>query len=82
MYYASNERGYFSLSIDVSNFEKKYGGRKWYLKRSFLLLLFLIVYISTNIVLDGLKFWLHVPNMHVEGTVSQIFYLGLSFHFM
>ena len=52
MYYTSNERVYFSLSIDVSNFENKYGGRKWYLKRSFLLLLFLIVHISTNIVLD------------------------------
>ena len=82
MYYTSNERVYFSLSIDASNFENKYGGRKWYLKRSFILLLYLIVPISTNIVLDGLKFWLHVPNMHAEGTVSQIFYLGLSFHFM
>ena len=77
MYYTSNERVYCSLSIDVYNFENKYGGTKWYLKRSFLLLLFLIVHISTNIVLDGLKFWLHV-----EGTVSQIFDLGLSFHFM
>ena len=82
MYYTSNERDYFSLSIDVSNFENKYGGRKWYLKRSFLLLLFLIVHISTNIVIDDLKFWLHVPNLHFEGTMSQIFDLGLSFHFM
>ena len=56
MYYTSNERDYFSLSIDVSNFENKYGGRKWYLKRYFFYFLFLIVNISTNIVLDGLKY--------------------------
>ena len=82
MHYTSNERDYSSLSIDVSNFENIYGGSKWYLKRKFVLLLFLIVHISTNFVLDGLKFWMHVPNIHVEGTVSQIFVLGLSFHFM
>ena len=35
-----------------------------------------------NFVLDGLKLWMHVPNIHVEGTVSQIFVLGLSFCFM
>ena len=51
-------------------------------KKVFSLLLFLIVHISTNIVLDGLKFWSHVPNIHVEGTVSQISDLGFSFHFM
>ena len=41
----------------------------------------MIVHISTNFVLDGLKFWMHVPDIHVEGTVSQIFFTGLSFHF-
>ena len=33
MHYTSNERACFSLSIDGSNFENEYGGRKWYLKR-------------------------------------------------
>ena len=33
MYCTSNERDYYALSIDVSNFENIYGGRKWYLKR-------------------------------------------------
>ena len=70
------------LYIDVSNFENIYGGRKWYLKRYFFLLLFMIVHISTNFVLDGLKLWMHVPNIHVEGTLSQIFVLDLSFCFM
>ena len=48
----------------------------------FFLLLFLIVHISADLALDGLKFCMHVPNIYVEGTVSQIFVLGLSFHFM
>ena len=30
----------------------------------------------------GLKCRMHVPNIHVEGIVSQIFVLGHSFHFM
>ena len=33
MYCTSNERDYYALSIDVSNFENIYGGKKWYLKR-------------------------------------------------
>ena len=32
--------------------------------------------------LNGLKFWMHVSNIHVEGTVSQISDLGLSCFFM
>ena len=41
-------------------------------EKVFFLLLFLIVHIATNFVLDGLKFSMHVPNIHVEGTMSQI----------
>ena len=51
-------------------------------KKVFFLLLFLLVHISTNFVLDGLKFWTDVPNIYVEGTMSYIFVSGLSFHFM
>ena len=29
-----------------------------------------------------LKFYKHADNIHMEGTVSQIFDLGLSFNFM
>ena len=43
---------------------------------------FLIVHISTNYALDGLKVWMHVAYIHFEGTLSQISYLGLSFCFM
>ena len=42
----------------------------------------MIVHISINFVLECLKFWMRVPNIHVEGTVSQIFVFGLSFNFM
>ena len=35
-----------------------------------------------DLALDGLKFWVHVANIHVEGTLSQIFNLGHSFCFM
>ena len=35
MHYISNERDYFSMSIDLSNFENKNRSRKCYLKRSF-----------------------------------------------
>ena len=51
-------------------------------KRYLFTLLFFIVHISTNFALGGLKFSMHVTNIHGEGTVSQIFYLGLSICFM
>ena len=51
-------------------------------KRYLITLLILVVHISTNFALGGLTFSMHVTNNHVEGTVSQICYLGLSFCFM
>ena len=51
-------------------------------KKRFFLSVILIVHISTNFALDGLKFWMHIANIHIEGTVVQIFDLGLSFCFM
>ena len=51
-------------------------------KKYLFTLLFLIVHISTNFALGGFKFAMHVTNIHVEGTVSQISYFGLSFCFM
>ena len=51
-------------------------------KKVIMFAFFFIVHISTNFELKGLKFWIPVPNIHVEGTVSQIFILGLIFHFM
>ena len=42
----------------------------------------MIVRISTKSVLDGIKLWVHLSNIRLEGTVSQIFVLGLSLYFM
>ena len=46
MYYTSNERDYSALSIDVSNFENIYGGRKRHLKRCFFTFIFDCPYLN------------------------------------
>ena len=38
--------------------------------------------ISFNIQCTFLKFGIHILECQLEGSVSQIFYLGLSFYFM
>ena len=45
-------------------------------------LYFSTVHISINNVISCLKFCMHVRNIAVEGTVSQIFFLSLSIYFM
>ena len=82
MYYTSNYKDCSLLSNDIFLFGKKCLGRKWCVQISFFCVSFLIVHISINFALDGLKFWVHVANIHVEGTVSEIFDLCLSFCFM
>ena len=77
MHYTSNERYYFYFSIHVFYFENKCENRKRYLKTLFFHFYFSIVHISTNYAFDGLRIFMHVTNIHVEGTVSQIFVLGL-----
>ena len=52
------------------------------MKIRFFYFYFLVVHISTNNVRYSLKFFTHVGNIRVEGTVSRIFVLGLSFYFM
>ena len=64
------------------NSEKCCERRKWYLKKYFFYFYFLIVHISTNNALGGLIFSKLVSNIHVEGTVSQIFDLDNTFYFM
>ena len=38
--------------------------------------------ISLNIRVRELRFGTYLNNIHMEGTVSPIFYLGLSFYFI
>ena len=40
------------------------------------------VHISVNNEFGNVKLCIHVANIHVEGTVSQIFSFGPSFYFM
>ena len=40
---------------------------------------FLIVYISKNVVLRGLKFWMHLTKLHLKGTVLIILFWDLVF---
>ena len=51
-------------------------------KKVFDYILFLIAHISTNLVIDGLQFWMHVTNLCIKRNVSQIFVFGFSLHFM
>ena len=45
-------------------------------KRYYFCLLFLTVHISINFAHGGPRFDMHVSNIHVKETVSQIIYLG------
>ena len=74
MYYTSNERDYSSLSNGIFISENKHESKKTYTEMYFFDLNFSIVHISTNNVNGSLKFGIHVSNIHVEGTVSQIIF--------
>ena len=52
------------------------------LENSLFFLYFLNKDISVNIPCKFLKFCIHIYGSHIEGTVSQIVYIGPSFHFM
>ena len=51
-------------------------------KNGFFFKYFLKVNLSFTITHTNFKFCLLILHIHPEGTVSQIFNLGLSFHFM
>ena len=83
MYYASNERDYFALSAGIVHFEKKHKSEKKYTEMYFSDPFFpSIIHISTNNVIGSVKCCTHVGNIHIEGTVSQIFFLYASLYFM
>ena len=82
MFYTSNERDYCSLSVDIFDSENKYKSKKICKERYFFYFYFSIVHISSNNVLGSLEFCMHVGNIHVEETLSQIFFPYPSFYFM
>ena len=70
MYYTSNERDYFSA--DISNDKNKHKNEKIYTEMYFFDFYFSIVNISQSNVFGSLKLCMHVDNIYVEETVSQI----------
>ena len=82
MYYTSNDRDYSALSTGIFISENKHESKNMYREMYFFYLNFSIVHISTNNVIGSLTFCLHISNIHVERTVSQIFVLYPSFYFM
>ena len=82
MCYTSNKGHCFNLCTDICHSRNIYEIRNLHVKMYLLVLYFLIVHISTNIVLKNFKCPVVVGGIHVEGTVSQNLVLSLSFHFM
>ena len=74
-----------NLSIDIQFVNKgKLGGfeMSWKVQNLFFHIYFLIVNISLKIRRKYFRFSLIILRICMEGTVSQNFNLGLSFHFM
>ena len=74
-HYISNERESISLFNDM-NYQKY--PRKMVNKKHYFHFYFLNKDISLNIQVKILKFSPDVKNIHMEGSLSQIFYLGFS----
>ena len=60
----------------------RFGLRFKQIKIDFFHFYFLNMDISFNIEVTDIQFLTKVENIHMEETVSQIFYLGLSFDFI
>ena len=82
MHYKSNERNYLPLSAGIHHSEDKHENKEMYKEMYFLNFKFSIVHVSTNNIIRILKFCMHVCNIDVEGTVSQILISTLRFYFI
>ena len=78
IYCTSNGSQYFSLSIDVFNFQNICKCERFYTKKENFGIYFSIVHISLNFSLRNVRFLVTVDHIHLEGTVSQNFDLCLS----
>ena len=81
-YNIPNKRGYFSVSFDSSFIVIKFDLIFKKIKTDFFHFYFLNMDISFNIQVTEMKLCTGVKNIHMEGTVSQIFDIGLSFDFI
>ena len=78
----SYERQYFSLSHAVIEMKIE----SWFLKTKFKYQFFHFYFLtqdfSFNIIVPPIKLYRHVYNIHMEGTMSRILYLGPRVYFM
>ena len=74
MYHTSKEREYSSLSNGIFISENEHESKKKYTEMYFFYFNFLIIHYSTNNVIGSLKFCIHEVDIHVEGTVSQLYF--------
>ena len=73
------EMAFFSAYVGASCMLLKINLKKIYIQNLFVHFYFLNSDISLNNKLPVIKVYTGIKNIHIEGTVSQIFYLGLTF---
>ena len=73
---------YWEVSVIYYYIQEWMKYQKYKSKNLFFYKIFLNFHFSVTIAYEDLKCCLHSLHTHSEGTVSQIFYLGLSFYFM
>ena len=78
----SNKRAHLSVCLGANGSLMTFYPKKQKIKDLFVHFYFLNMDILLNNELPVMKFCTHVKNIHVKGTVSQIFYLELSFNFI
>ena len=78
----SNERAHFSVRHGANGILMTFYPKKQKIKDLFFHFYFLNMDILLNNELPVMKFCTDVKNIHMKGTLSQIFYLGLSFNFI
>ena len=81
-YYTSNYRSYFSLSNEINYVRITSVFMNLLILNLFFHFYFLNMDISLNIYTLVMKFYTGALNIPLEGSVSQIFYLGPGFYFM
>ena len=73
---------YFFISFDINNIHIILDSRKVWILNLFYHFYFLNMDISLNIEVSIIKFATGIDKNHMQGTLSQIYYLGLGFYFM
>ena len=78
----SNERAHYSVCLGANGSLMTFYPKKQKIKDIFVHFYILNINILLNNELTVMKLCTDVKTIHMEGTMSQIFYLGLSFNFI